>query len=559
MLPRKVDDRPLLDPRHTPWLSDAELLRSTNHLIVKKNQGPDDYDDIAAYERWVEPLCDLITGLGKLKTIIWLAGPVPPNILETIAKQHPSAQLKVFNHRRINAYASELDAWEDALAASPNLTHLRIVGHHNGEENSDYCMAAAKEMFARAPNLVYAGVIADCDNAQHFLHTRHVGSIETGGAEEVVPSRSGGISKTIRALTLDGTFKFNKATLDGYAQYVDVGLLETLKFSRGFPGAEYFKCAADMLPSLREVSLNFGSISPTSETHPNPVIVAAKEYVLSCTPLRTLSLWSWRKVVSLEELLNHHGQTLTSLQLHEKEPPSGPHASMPSTRQPVTPEEIRLIRQSCPKLLDLTIDLNREDEFLNMNRERTMQASMKELAAFDNHLFKLQIYLDSSRLWSRFYPQNGDWADQDDNVTDDDLDADGDDASDSSDGEHGMRRLPGRSATNDEHNSILRMYQRANRTHARRRLNATELMTAYVTKIWHKVFGARRYGERRLEVKFGEWEAKDLYTTYNPSAVDLRHLFQAIPHERDDRVGECQVSVYTKNSRLRSGATFNYE
>lgn len=557
MLPRKVDDRPVLDPRHAPWLNDPDILRSTNHLIVRKNQGPDDYDDVAAYEKWIEPLCDLLARVGKLKTIVWLAGPAPPNVLEAIARHHPSAHLKVFNHRRINAYASQLDVWENALAGSPNLTHLRIVGHHNGEENSDYCMAAAKEMFARAPNLVYAGVIADCDNAQHFLHARHTGDVERGGAEEVLPSRSGRISKTIRSLTLDGTFKFNKATLDGYAQYVDIGLLETLKFSRGFPGAEYFKCAAEMLPSLREVSLNFGSISPSSETQPNPVITAAREYVLSCTPLRTLSLWSWRKVVSLEELLKHHGESLTSLQLHEKEPTAGPYTQMPSSRQAFTPEEIRLVRLSCPRLVDLTIDLNREDEYLNINKERNIQASLRELAAFDNHLFKLQIYLDSSRLWSRFYPHSGGSKDHDGNTSDDQLDPDTN--ADSSSDEDGIRRLPGLSATNDEFDSILRMAQRANRSHARRRLNATDLMTNYVTKIWYQVFGTRKYGERRLEVKFGEWEAKDLYTAYNPSAVDLRHYLLAIPHERDDRAGECQVSVYTKNARVRSGAAFTYD
>lgn len=106
---------------------------------------------------------------------------------------------------------------------------------------------------------------------------------------------------------------------------------------------DYLKAAATRLPNVKHVSMNFQVVQ--EET----ILKAAKEYLLECSPLHSLSLWGWTAVLKLEEIVARHGQSLRSLQLHEKEDTKRRDLVLSQS-------DIEFLKESCPHLTELTLD-----------------------------------------------------------------------------------------------------------------------------------------------------------------------------------------------------------
>ena len=263
----------------------------------------------------------------------------------------------------------------------------------------------------------------------------------------------------------------------------------------------YFELAPTLLKGLKHVSLNFSRNSYGADVD---LAASADSYLASCSPLETLSLWSWMDVVSLSSILRH-GPTLKTLQLHERE---SMDVNVP--RKVLTPHDVADIRRACPLLQDFTMDIGEE--------EAANQAVYDELAQLS--LDKVQLYFG---LGIAAQISN----------TGRTLLAPGD-ATESSDSEAA------------ESDSDAPPPKRV------KHLTAEDTV-CQAKQIWRTIFGQRRTGQRALDIKIGEWERK-MGTGYPSDWVlweqDNRSYLKLRPHERDDMPDEvvltCQGGLQGK-------------
>jgi hypothetical protein len=302
---------------------------------------------------------------------------------------------------------------------------------------------------------------------------------------------------------LDG-YGLSKDVIDQWGRFLNFSKLESLKCSRGFvPDKSYFELAPTLLTSLKHVSLNF-SYSKDAD-----IAAAADNYLATCSPLETLSLWSWMNVISLQSILKH-GPTLKILQLHERE---STHVDVPRTV--LTSTDVADIRRACPILRDFTMDIDREA--LDWEQEVNNQTIYAELALFS--LDKLQLYFNlgiAAQIWRATSALN-------------DADASPDSEFCESDG-------GGSLAKGREHHRSLSAREKALLP-----LRTADDTVAQAKSIWRTIFKHRRTGERALDIKIGEWERKMgvgypthwvLWEQRNRSFLKLR------PNERDDMLDE---------------------
>jgi len=88
---------------------------------------------------------------------------------------------------------------------------------------------------------------------------------------------------------------------------------------------------------------------------------------------------------------------------------------------------------------------------------------------------------------------------------------------------------------------------------------ASQDIPRFAEELWKVVFGYRRQGERVLDLKFGEWERKVHSSLRNRPVSTLRAWCHAKPQERDDRLGECEVSVRRGGDMLLGVGVQNWE
>src|SRR2546423_774797 len=279
-----------------------EALRSIRHLTV---EGRPRSKTIALDE--IQSLTKFVQVLTSLRSLVWrYAGPIPLEILDTLHHYQPRAKLKVYNWTREVDDADHNDRAEIALANSPALTVFQ-ASIWNGPDLRE---PACKRIIANAPNLQYASITTGKSGCiVRVLSTAE--KAQLAEKEELFythkqPSRS------LKALTLDG-YGLSRLNIERWGRFIDFSKLESLKCSRGFvPDKSYFELAPELLTSLKHVSLNF------SYNRDVDVAAAADNYLATCSPIQTLSLWSWMGVISLTTILKH-GPTLEILQLHERE------------------------------------------------------------------------------------------------------------------------------------------------------------------------------------------------------------------------------------------------
>jgi hypothetical protein len=367
-----------------------------------------------------------------------------------------------------------------------------------------------------APNLKFASLVSEQQNRLRRVDKDRwyadLGPWLLEGREDFKPNGS------LRHLTLDN-WALSAETLEYWSRFVDLAKLESFKCSRGLMYVSYFSEAPKLLTNLKHLSLNL------SASHPDSAMPGAVElYIETCPPLSTLSLWGWRDMVSLPSILVRHGLTLTALHLHERE------IDFTDLRDALSVEELRTIRESCPSLRTLTCDLNRASAQLDIEDYTDF---LEELGQFS--LDHLQIYLDYGLPWLASMP-SGDRALGHDNGTS------------SCDafwefGEDEARSITRPTVDEDAHEISEEDFL----VHPP---STNQAIHQFLTKTWEAVFGSRSTGPRKLELKFGEWESTRVPLWRGARDIrDVRVWCEAVPHERDDKQGECVIEMHCCGGR----------
>lgn len=470
-------------------LQEATVLQNLRHLTVQ-SCGPwaENWEypsSTASYDDFLEqfePFNDYIRSISALKSLSWNAGPVPETLLTTLKAFHPHVKLKVLDFTRFQGHFKDLDKGETALSECQMLTHIRfgagktILWDRDADDEETSISNAQNSWggMAREDDLeVFLRIISNAPKLEY------AGFVSTSPLDVVFPERvfcqKHPTSKTIKSLTLDGKFTINKAMLVELNDYIDLGQVNTLKFSRGTFERDFFQSAQYFLTKLQHISLNLKALFYMDEQAQSEFRVSVKRFFLQCSPLQTISVWSWSKAIDLDDILSRHGTELRTLQLHER----ADRWTIYDDERPVparvfTLAELKAIRQSCAKLTDLTVDLRLNKATAIGAQSAELLAKLDELASFEAPLHIIRLY----------YPE---------------IDVDADDV---------------------------------------------EVQTL-VTSIWKQIYTGKTVGQRRLDIKFGEWEPRQ----WRAVATDGRRFYQVTPHERDDMLGECKV-IYHKKNRL---------
>ncbi|KIX03349.1 uncharacterized protein Z518_06901 [Rhinocladiella mackenziei CBS 650.93] len=490
------------------WLS-PELLRGLRHLTIQRGVGALHPINSPALSN----LKDLLVEAGNLKSLTWDVGAPPPyEIIQALQTHHPKAELKVRRVQRDTSYPEPVES-EKALAACPCLTAFSMqisFSTHRLERDQ----VAFQNIISSAPNLRFASLIS---------FGLHRDIIERWAAEDTSPKKP---NSSLRHLTLDG-WPLSDQTLNYWSRYVNLSTLESFKCSRGVLSASYFQGAGEMLTGLKHISLNLGT-----SNCPEGTAKAAQNYIATCSPLSSLSLWSWMGKMSLFTILHRHGPTLEELHLHERED------TLQTEDRVLSLKEIELIRTSCPNLKSFTFDLERKSKDLKLEDYQEILEELKK-----SKLDKIQIYLDCGLAYMLARDeQDGDADDDDEDDDDQDNDRNARNAnarlpSNSCGGNFDSRKMnPITFTVEPEHNRTVTLHPPS----------STNDICDFVVKAWKFLFGTQSTGGRQLDLKFGEWERKHvpIFLPFGgrPNG-DLRVWCRVKPHERDDKVGECDVEI----------------
>ena len=477
------------------WLDNSQLLRGLRELTVGGNlnhtsrrqegQQPDNLDDTAtaeATERKWGALTRLLRKLGNLKILNWnYLGPVPEQIIRALEQDQQQAELKVWNWQREDVKNDHNNPDEQALAKSPALTTVTASIWNEGQYGyPDLREAAFCRIVATAPNLRYTSLSRGASGC--CLYTCSMEDLDR--AQEMAEKfwTHDKANQALRTLLLDG-YGLSEYHLRHWSRFVDLSKLETLDISNGWLNKSFNDLALVLLKNLKHLSLN------CSSCHDSEDKAAVVNYLTACPPLETLRLWSWL-AVPLPVILNSHGHTLKLLLLHESE---SVEAVAKDNRKVLSKDDLTKIKEQCPRLQDLTIDLNRRSQALTIEDNKDVFAVLSQM-----NLRNIQLYYDLGihsldKAWTNFHAleMNSDAFDE-----------------------------PLRPSKDDQ-------------------------IKPHLKDIWKLLFGNKLTGERALDVKFGEWE-RSMGAGYPASWViqeqSMKSFWRARPEERDDRPGCCTIS-----------------
>jgi len=471
------------------WLSDPAIVAGLRHLEITDQRSSPNSKPTHSHGRpfsRLQPITRLITSLANLKTLIWSTHQhINGDILDALHTHHPKAQLKIYHYNRMRpGEADHTNQDEIALSKSPALVVLKGVAtaHH-----PDIQEAVFRRAVANAPNLKIVSLYMQ---SFHQTSAKEAATLSKKFYTHTQPNAS------IRKLALDG-YGMSKKTLEDWGQFVDMSKLEDLKCTRGLPKLCYFQTAPGLLQNLKHASLNLAyNYSPD-------FAAAASSYIENCAPLETLSLWTWMKIVPLSTILSRHGPTLKTLQLHERE---ATRVSEP--RGLLSAENIKSIRDACPRLKDLTFDMDREDSKLVVDRRGRNALILNVLSTFGPQLEKVQIYFDLGLV--SIINLDSDSSDYDEHL-DEENDAPEEDEENDALEEDEENDAPEEGEENDapeEHDGAQPVKRQKRQPKPILQPSTPASIKPYIAYIWRTIFGKKTTGAKELDVKFGEWERK---------------------------------------------------
>ncbi|KIW83993.1 hypothetical protein Z517_03239 [Fonsecaea pedrosoi CBS 271.37] len=507
-----------------------ELLQGLRHLTACKGDlpalilelGNGDLPGARNLCEKLDRLQSVLRNASNLKTLTWKTSYLPTKgIVETLQAHQPKVKLDIFRARRLGLAQIPLES-EKVLAAATCLNSLSMTTMQATciEDHLVFHM-----ILKSAPNLEFASILS-FPPMESYSPT--VTFLRPNLDSWFPPDLEGKQGTSLRHLTLDG-WGISAECLEFWSEYVNLASLRGLKCSRGPIYSSFFDRAPKLLTNLKSFSTNLGA-EPRSDVF----LRAVKEYIATCPPLETLSLWSWRGKVPLSTILNRHGATLRDLQLHECEAPESIHP-----RDAFSAEELQSIRLSCPRLKVLTLDLNRVSAQLRVEEYEAILDELRKM-----NLDKIQIYVENGLPWFRqadlqIITRESSWMEALRRVDNDQTDI----------------RLPSGCDFDGAFGHALPVtVQNSDRSWPH--LSCDEELTLlpptsyvalcrFLIGAWKIIFGSRTWGPRQLDVKLGEWEKKYQPTDYYIRELrrDSRAWVRAKPHERDDMVGECFVEL----------------
>ena len=502
----------------TKWLQNPTALRGIRHITISSSptiRYSSQVIDNDGGESWAT-FITFIKQAARLRTFKWKCfSHMPLTVIEALEKYHPSLQLTVYNYTRPSPSGDSQHPAELALAGSPLLVGISAKLYCDYTVyRRDFREVALRRIIATAPNLKYASVLVDqAERAGHRATKYEDRDAFYSGCSP---------NPALRTLVLDG-YRLSKATLEDWSNFVDLSALENIKCMRGGePSSDYFAHALKVLPSLKHVSLNLRF------NHSKEFRAAVENYLLLCPTLESLSLWSWMGRVKLDTILRH-GPTLKMLQLHEREEGM-------LGRPTMTLEDVKAIREACPQLTDLTIDMRRESR--NLAAETRNDEICKELALFGPQLEKVQVYFDLgiASIWAGLFIRN---------VGDEDSSSEEED--DESDEEE-MPAFPGGMNGSEEEEDEVRVTPQSVR-YKIIKPSKTRHIERYVAGMWQTIFGQKMTGLRALDIKFGEWEQKIGVGAggrqMRSLETSLKTFWMVRPCVRDDRRHSCMIERRT--------------
>ncbi|KIW97729.1 uncharacterized protein Z519_01313 [Cladophialophora bantiana CBS 173.52] len=515
-----------------------ELLQGLRQLTVRGGARlvlrPEQYSETAVEETYanINRLNTVVRNVSHLKTLVWQVGCLPTaEFIQTLQAYQPNVKMELHRANRLEKGNRPLES-EKVLSTAGFLSTFSMI-----TTSATYVEDTMlfQMILCSAPSLKFASLISP----QIRLEGSEVASLQSN-FESWLPQDQRTPSSSLYHLTLDG-WELSGECLDYWSQYVNFASLKSLKCSRGLVRASFFERASQVLTNLKSVSINLGPESSLlfDRLRIQRLAAAAEHYIATCPPLLTLSVWSWRGKVPLHTILNQHGASLEELQLHEREDPDGL-----SLRDPFSVEELRSIRESCPRLRVLTIDLNRISRYLGIG---DYGETLDELRGFN--LDKIQIYLDSGMRWFRRRAQNHFPSDPDieqhGRLVDDDQTPPLDDVN-----------LPSGCRGDIEFEEAKPFRIETGEVDLGPRIQDGFILLQppsthkdicrFLIKTWKIIFASKTTGPRQLDLKFGEWESRvqPLFLAAGRHSMrDIKVWCRARPHERDDMAGECAVEI----------------
>lgn len=508
------------------WLKDPFVLRNIRQLTLKGtsceivDRPPQQTSEQADLKSMWIPIIELMTKVTRLVKVEFdfPGAEFPLAMLEALQTYHPQVQLYVWSYYR-DAELDHTDAAEQALSVSPILRGIRTnTLVRGGRFSIDLRIAAFQRIVANAPNLRFASITTGPANRATNHQTPEDYIREQEAAAKFFQNLRGP-NTSVRKLTLDG-FALNKTTLAEWGKYVSLPHLTDLKCSRGLPESSYFQVAPSLLTNLKHVSLNLTSANQHGFMSTATLTSLVNGYLATCAPLETLSLWGWMFIVSFDNIMKH-GPTLKRLELHERET-----LDADFRRYLLSVEEVRHIRNECPRLEYLTLDMDRED--VDWHRDLDQHKEMlDEISQFGTRLQRMNIYLDLG-IANLVDGAHGPRTSRQDRNTD----SLGNSTNVSPDEDIG-----------DTAPNSTTAYDYKGPFHP---LSHVE-MKQHAQQLWKMIFGdPARTGPRELDVKWGEWERKiDRIRPTRWATWEQAHkaYLRVRPHERDDRPGEAVVRV----------------
>lgn len=455
------------------WSEDSVLLRTMRHLTVEYlslRMGRMERFEKIPHTQFA--LSQLIESLSNLRSLTWnIDTPIFWMVVSALQQHHPRAELKITAWVRFHRFQRWLDIFDHTLVNSTSLTSLtaEIDAYQSHGDIFDYREAVLKRIISSAPNL------------RHVAITRTQTS-PVASTEEEATYVSKGIWKSqmqpnsnITSFSLDG-FDLSRETLADWERFVDLGALKSFACTHGLVKAGFFGQIASSMTHLQSVNLNLGSF-PFQYDRVNA-------FFNVCPRLTSLSIWSWDGI-DLDMIIGIHGASLRKLELHQEEDFANP------PRRVLNLAQLAGIRNACPLLVGLSIDMNRTKCAPDVG---DFSNEYQILRTIDLH--HLQVYHDLGLTLSV----------------------------------HTIASI---------HNAALRPDFRGAGV-----LRSTSAQNrAYVNEAWKLIFAHRSVGDRTLTVKFGEWETKNTFHSQHSG----RTLWVAAPRDRDGARATCTVKKWVRS------------
>ena len=387
------------------WITNPEktyILGSVRTISITSDTTSTLYNSVATDEtiseeekesRIWKPIADLITNLRYLKCLRYvIPQPCPQILIDALQKHHPYAHLEVYRwgsygERRYPNPDPQTYVQSFTLAKSPCLRTIETDFNYNRDDKFDFREAAFYHLLALAPDLttVHLGYgTEDCTNNRP-LEPEDKDEFRRLAEPFAVDDP---VRKAIKKIELKGhKLRLSSRWIEQWSTWTDLSKLEGLT-QYGEMDADFFTTATvnNIFGSLKRLALDLYTIRGFNIA----VGSAVNDFLLRCRPLESLTLTNRRDSVQLSTILSRHGKSLRALHLHEREASRRPdryNNFLASPRIVFSASDIKQIRDACPHLEELTVDIDRTT---STSTEREIYAL---LATFPN-LAEITINFD---------------------------------------------------------------------------------------------------------------------------------------------------------------------